>query len=101
AEPSVAVITVSGGPSVIAADAAEATGIRVPPTSADTREGLRRLLPAFAAVGNPVDMTPQVNPQHIAAAAWHLLSEPAIAGLIAIDVGLDIPAFADAVVGAA
>src|SRR5262245_43476329 len=99
--PTVAVITVSGGPSVIAADAAEAAGIRVPPTSPETRDELRRLLPSFAAVGNPVDMTPQVNPQHIAASVGLLLGEPANAGLIAIDVGLDIPPFADAIVSAA
>ena len=101
AEPSVAIVTVSGGPSVVAADAAEAVGISVPPTSAETQEGLRRLLPSFAAVGNPVDMTPQVNPQHIAAATQLVLAEPAIGGLIAVNVGLDIPAFGNALVEAA
>jgi acetate---CoA ligase (ADP-forming) len=101
ARPSVAVITVSGGPSVIAADAAEAAGIAVPAMAPETQDGLRQLLPAFAAVGNPIDMTPQVNPQHIASAAALVLEAPAIGGLVAINVGLDIPAFADGLVNAA
>ena len=99
--PTLAVITVSGGPSVIAADAAEAGGLSVPATAPETQIELRRLLPAFAAVGNPVDMTPQVNPQHILGAAALVLSQEAVAGVVAINVGLDIPAFADGLVAAA
>ena len=99
--PTLAVITVSGGPSVIAADAAEAGGLSVSATAPETQIELRRLLPAFAAVGNPVDMTPQVNPQHILGAAALVLSEEAVAGVVAINVGLDIPAFADGLVAAA
>ena len=98
---SLAVITVSGGPSVVAADAAEAAGISLPATAPETRAGLRRLLPAFAAVGNPVDMTPQVNPQHIRDAAMLVLSEGGMAGVLAVNVGLDIPAFAEGLLGAA
>ena len=101
AAPTLMVITVSGGPAVIAADAAEAIGLEVPPTGEATRAGLRRLLPAFAAVGNPVDMTPQVNPERIAEAAALVLATDAVAGGLAVNVGLDIPAFAEGLIAAA
>src|SRR5262245_1826036 len=89
AAPSVAIITVSGGPSVVAADAAERAGLTVPPLDDTTRAALRELLPSFAAVGNPVDLTPQVETSRIAAAVSLVLRQPSIAGAIAVDVGLD------------
>jgi acyl-CoA synthetase (NDP forming) len=97
----VAVVTVSGGPSVMAADTAEREGLDVPALHAETRVALRAVLPPFAAVGNPVDFTPQVEPARIAAAVRRVLDEPAIAGVVAVNVGLDIPEFADGVVAAA
>src|SRR6185436_4847718 len=99
--PSVAVLTVSGGPSVVAADTAEREGLTVPALDEATRAALRAWLPPFAAVGNPVDLTPQVEPARIAAAVRRVFDEPAIAGVIAVNVGLDIPAFADGIVTAA
>ena len=97
----VAVVTVSGGPSVIVADTAEREGLEVPALTGATRAALRGLLPPFAAVGNPVDLTPQVEPARIAEAVRRVLDEPSVAGVIAVNVGLDIPAFADAIVAAA
>jgi acetate---CoA ligase (ADP-forming) len=96
----VAVVTVSGGPSVVAADTAERAGLEVPALGAATRETLRALLPSFAAVGNPVDLTPQVAPARIGAAVRGVFDEPSVAGVIAVNVGLDIPEFADGVVAA-
>jgi acyl-CoA synthetase (NDP forming) len=101
AAPSVAIITVSGGPSVIAADCAERAGLTIPSLDEVTRSRLRLLLPAFAAVGNPVDFTPQVERPRIAEAVRVVFDHPAIAGAVAIDVGLDLPEFADAIVAAA
>ncbi len=101
AAPSVAIVTVSGGPSVVAADAAERAGLRVPPLDDATRAALRELLPSFAAVGNPVDLTPQVDPSRIAPAVSLVLRQPAVAGGIAVSVGLDIPEFADGLIAAA
>jgi len=98
--PAIAVITVSGGPSVVAADSAEDSGLSLPALSDDTRARLRTLLPAFAAVGNPVDLTPQVSPDRIAPAVRLVFEQPEIAGVVAVDVGLDIPEFADAIVAA-
>jgi acyl-CoA synthetase (NDP forming) len=97
----VAVVTVSGGPSVVAADTAEREGLEVPALGEAARAALRARLPSFAAVGNPVDLTPQVEPASIAAAVRCVFDELAIAGVIAVNVGLDFPAFADGVVRAA
>ena len=99
--PAIAVITVSGGPSVVAADSAEQAGLSIPALSDEARAGLRALLPSFAAVGNPVDLTPQVAPERIAPAVRLVFEQTAIAGVVAVDVGLDLPEFADAIVAAA
>jgi acyl-CoA synthetase (NDP forming) len=99
--PRVAIVTVSGGPSVVAADVAEREGLAVPALDPETRVALRALLPPFAAVGNPVDLTPQVEPARIAAAVGRVVAHPDVAGAVAVNVGLDIPEFADGVVAAA
>jgi acyl-CoA synthetase (NDP forming) len=99
--PGIAVLTVSGGPSVVAADVAEASGLTVPALPDAVRATLRTLLPPFAAVGNPVDLTPQVEPARIAPAVRAVFAEPAIAGAVVVNVGLDFPEMGDAVVAAA
>lgn len=100
AAPRVAVVTVSGGPSVIAADTAEREGLDVPALDEGIRSALRALLPPFAAVGNPVDLTPQVEHDRIAPALKLVLDQPAVAGAVAVNVGLDIPEFAEGVIAA-
>src|SRR5205823_3056008 len=45
---SVAVLTISGGPGVLASDAAERLGLRLPAPGEDTVRRLRELAPAFA-----------------------------------------------------
>ena len=87
-------ITVSGGPSVVAADTAEPSGLVVPALEPEVRAALRALLPPFAAVGNPVDLTPQVSPDRIAAEVRLVFDQPGIAGAVAVNVGLDVPEFA-------
>jgi acetyltransferase len=97
----VAVVTVSGGPSVIAADTAERERLEIPALGEAARDTLRSLLPPFAAVGNPVDLTPQVEPARIGPAVRRVFDEPGIAGVVAVNVGLDFPEFADGIVAAA
>jgi acyl-CoA synthetase (NDP forming) len=96
----VAILTISGGPSVVAADTAEAVGLRVPALPEPRRAALRAHLPGFAADGNPVDMTPQIDPGAFAPSVRLVLDAPEIAGAIAIDVGLDRPEYAAALVAA-
>lgn len=50
-------VTASGGASEIIADRAEDEGIEVPEFTPETVERLRKVVPAFAATQNPVDVT--------------------------------------------
>jgi acetate---CoA ligase (ADP-forming) len=59
----VAVITFGGGSGVLAADQCARNGLATPRLSAATLENLRPLVPAIAAVENPIDLTPLVYNQ--------------------------------------
>lgn len=50
-----AVFTCSGGSSSLGADVADRVGLDLPPLSATQADGLRRALPYFATVSNPLD----------------------------------------------
>jgi acetyltransferase len=53
----VAIVTNSGGPSILAADRAEAVGLEVAEPGPAVREKLRAFLPPHAALKNPIDLT--------------------------------------------
>jgi acetate---CoA ligase (ADP-forming) len=53
----VAIITISGGAGILMTDEAIARGLAVQPLSDATIEKLRPLVPSFAALGNPIDLT--------------------------------------------
>ncbi len=97
----VAILTISGGPSVVASDACEETGLVVPQLSESIQAELRTHLPAFGATGNPVDMTPQMSPGEYEAAFRIVLGSGQVSGGLLINIGLDVPAFAEAAVTAA
>jgi acetyltransferase len=96
----VAVLTISGGPSVIAADAAEAAGLRVPALPDERRRALRTHLPDFGADANPVDMTPQMEPAGFGPSVRLVVEAPEVSGAVAIDIGLDRPEYAEALAAA-
>jgi len=58
----VAVITNAGGPGIMAADAAETAGLKMVTPAEPTRKKLREFLPAAAAVGNPIDVIGDADP---------------------------------------
>ncbi len=95
-----AILTVSGGPSVVAADTAEAAGLRVPALPGDLRQRLRQHLPGFGADGNPVDMTPQIEPGGFGPAVRLVLEAPEVSGALAINIGLDQAEYGEAVAAA-
>jgi acyl-CoA synthetase (NDP forming) len=97
----VAVLTISGGPAVLAADAAERLGLRLPAPGAATVRLVRELAPAFAAAGNPIDLTPQCPPAGFPAAIGAVFDDPAFEGVIVVNCGLDIPEFGRGVAAAA
>ncbi|MDQ6679381.1 MAG: CoA-binding protein, partial [Pseudomonadota bacterium] len=58
--PRIAVVTISGGAGILMADRCSDAGLTLPPLADATRDALRPLLPAFAALGNPIDLTADV-----------------------------------------
>ena len=66
--PRVAVITNLGGPGVITADLCERFGLEVPPTPDHLKEELRKRLPLYCAVGNPIDLAGDPAPERYQAA---------------------------------
>ncbi|MCL4747925.1 MAG: CoA-binding protein, partial [Burkholderiaceae bacterium] len=55
----IGLITMSGGAGVLMSDCAEELRLEVPVLTPDTQASLKSILPAFAAAGNPVDVTAQ------------------------------------------
>lgn len=55
----VAIVSTSGGAGVVLADHCEDCGLTLPPIPEGVAAKLRKILPDFAAVGNPLDMTAQ------------------------------------------
>lgn len=94
----IAIVTISGGPSVLAADTAEGLGLALPELSSGTLTRLRELVPAFAALGNPLDLTPQCPRDHFEPAVEAIYDDSAVEGVVVIDCGLDVPEFGRGVV---
>ena len=92
-----AVLTVSGGPSVVAADEAERLGLVLPRLSDSTLKALLAVVPSFAATRNPIDLTPQCRPEAYAPAVAAVYNDPNIDGVVVIDCGLDVAELANAV----
>lgn len=82
----VAVLSNAGGAGVLAADACVAAGLTVPALSAGTQRTLQRLLPAGAAVANPVDTTAVVAPPTFAEAVRVLRAAPDVDAVLAVTV---------------
>lgn len=96
-----AILTISGGPGVVAADAAEEAGLEVPPLGELTRRRIQDLAPPFGATRNPVDLTPQMEARHFAACVDAVVGAEEISGVVTINVGLDVPEYGQAIVAAA
>ena len=52
-----AIVTLSGGAGIAMADRAAEAGLELPPLADDTTAALKGVLPAFAAIANPLDVT--------------------------------------------
>ena len=79
-----AVMTNSGGPGILAADALAMNGLKVPRLQPETLEKLRPHFPAEATIGNPLDMIASAKPSGYRAALDALLSDPNIDSALAI-----------------
>jgi acetate---CoA ligase (ADP-forming) len=76
----VGVLSISGGSSVVYADAALKCGLALPPFADKTLEALRKVVPAFGSAQNPADVTAAFfNDMHILTSALEVvLADPNI-----------------------
>jgi acetate---CoA ligase (ADP-forming) len=82
--PRLAILTNSGGPGIVAADACARLGLELPVPNAKVAEALRRLLSPSASIANPVDMTADAHGPQYAGALARLLADPQIDGALVI-----------------
>jgi acetyltransferase len=71
-------LTSSGGSAVMLADALEPRGFAFPALAAETVERVRRLLPDYAAVTNPVDMTAGLPDETFGEVLAAMLADPGL-----------------------
>jgi acetyl coenzyme A synthetase (ADP forming)-like protein len=80
----VGILTNAGGPAILAVDAAEAVGLKIPTLSESTQTRLRQVLPATASVGNPVDMIASATPAQYRACLETMCDDPALDAVLVI-----------------
>ena len=80
----VAILTNSGGPGILTADALADCGLTVPELSDDTVQQLRPLFPPEASVRNPLDMIASATPEGYRTALGALLSDDSIDSAVVI-----------------
>ncbi|MGI6574985.1 MAG: acetate--CoA ligase family protein [bacterium] len=82
----VAIVTMTGGGGVLAADRCEKVRLEVPELSAETQAKLAEIVPSFGAVANPVDMTGQLvgSPGLLKGVLRCALADPGIDATIVI-----------------
>lgn len=79
-----AVVTNSGGPGILAADAMEPQGLELVELRAETVERLRPLFPPEASLRNPLDMIASAQPSNYRSALTALLEDPGIDSVVSI-----------------
>jgi len=80
-----AVVTNAGGPGVVAADLIDSSrSLTISPLAPSVAAKLRRVLPSFAAVGNPVDLVGDARSDRYNAALRLLAADSGTDGIIAI-----------------
>ncbi len=82
--PRVAIIGNSGGPEILAADAADAAGLVIVELPESTRERLRQAVPKAASSQNPVDLGAAAQPADVAAALRIVLDTAEVDAVITV-----------------
>jgi acetyltransferase len=82
----VAVLTNAGGPGILAADALEASALRLANISDETRAALRTFTLPHAALNNPIDLLASASPGDYARALRALLDDPGVDAALVISV---------------
>lgn len=84
AGPGVGVVTNSGGPGIIAADACEKAGLNMARLSSESTNKLKELLPSFATFFNPVDIIGDTGAEKLARSVEIVLNDPRAQSLLII-----------------
>jgi acyl-CoA synthetase (NDP forming) len=92
-----AIFALAGGPSVVCADHCEENGLELPPLE-DKLQSLRPIVPPFAALGNPVEVTGQTKREHLHTCAQAIVTQPEVDSMIGVAMGLDFPEFAKSII---
>jgi acetyl coenzyme A synthetase (ADP forming)-like protein len=80
----IGIVTNAGGLGILCVDTCEANGLHVPPLSDATKDELRRLLPAEASVGNPVDMVASATAEDYERTIRIVADDPNVDAMIVI-----------------
>ncbi len=102
--PGLAILTNSGGPGILAADACARTRLTLPRPTQATLERLAQDLPGFASVYNPVDVLGDAGPERYRAALSALAADPHVHALLVLltpTASADVEATARAIIEAA
>jgi acyl-CoA synthetase (NDP forming) len=80
----VAVVTTSGGPGIILADACSQAGLNLPSLEKANQDAIMELIPFYGSANNPIDITAQVinNPDSFRQVLEIVLQDPNIDALI-------------------
>ena len=82
--PRLAILTNSGGPGIVAADAAVRQGLELPPLEEGVRASLTASLPKIATVSNPLDMTAEVGAEEYRNTLLSLLGQSGVDGALVV-----------------
>ena len=80
----VAIITNAGGPGIMAVDACESLGLRVPRFSAETEKKLKRVLPPVVSVQNPIDLIASASAERYRAVLEIILEDEKVHSILVI-----------------
>lgn len=80
----IAIVTNAGGPGILATDAAEQAGLRLPALAAWTADALRPTLPAAASVANPIDVIGDAGTDRYEAAFGACQHDPNVDGIVVL-----------------
>ncbi len=82
--PKIAIVTNSGGPGIIAADACEKSSLEIPTLRAELVEKLRQILPPHASFYNPIDVLGDADAQRYFEVLRVLVEEPQLNAFLII-----------------
>ena len=85
----IAIVTNSGGPAILAADACVQLGLQVPALSEATQQRMRPVVAPEASVVNPVDMIASAREQHYEACVGAVMDDPEVDAVIVIFTSLE------------